>query len=80
MRRSPETSADQVEAFLEGNYRTVLQSERRGTGHAVMMAREYLREIAGGDVLVLCGDAPFIGRGVPFEARLTVHTQSRTTR
>ena len=66
--------ADQVEAFLEGNYRTVLQSERRGTGHAVMMAREYLREFAGGNVLVLCGDAPFMDAGT-IQSALEVHTR-----
>jgi bifunctional UDP-N-acetylglucosamine pyrophosphorylase/glucosamine-1-phosphate N-acetyltransferase len=41
---------------------TVLQEERMGTGHAVMTARPWL-EIAGrreGDVLILCGDAPFV--------------------
>jgi bifunctional UDP-N-acetylglucosamine pyrophosphorylase/glucosamine-1-phosphate N-acetyltransferase len=38
---------------------TFTQSERRGTGHAVMQAESFLREV-GGDVLVLCGDAPFM--------------------
>ena len=38
---------------------SVYQSERLGTGHAVMMAREFLEE-KGGDVVILCGDAPFM--------------------
>lgn len=38
---------------------TVFQSERLGTGHAVMMAEEFLRK-CGGDVVILCGDAPFM--------------------
>ncbi len=38
---------------------TVLQSERLGTGHAVMMAREFLEQ-RGGSVVILGGDAPFI--------------------
>ena len=38
---------------------TVYQSERLGTGHAVMMAEEFLRR-KGGDVVILCGDAPFM--------------------
>lgn len=38
---------------------TVYQSERLGTGHAVMMAEEFLRRKAG-DVVILCGDAPFM--------------------
>ena len=38
---------------------TAYQSERLGTGHAVMMARSFL-ENEGGDVVILCGDAPFM--------------------
>ncbi len=36
-----------------------IQSERLGTGHAVMMAEEMLRE-SGEDVVVLSGDSPLI--------------------
>ena len=38
---------------------TVFQSERLGTGHAVMMAKDFLAE-HGGDVIILNGDAPFM--------------------
>jgi len=38
---------------------TAYQAERRGTGHAVMMCRDFLCENSG-DVLVLNGDAPFL--------------------
>ena len=38
---------------------TVYQAERLGTGHAVMMAKEFLTE-HGGDVIILNGDAPFM--------------------
>ncbi len=38
---------------------TVYQSERLGTGHAVMMAKDFLKK-NGGDVVILCGDAPFM--------------------
>ena len=38
------------------------QKERLGTGHAVMCAREFLKNHAGGSTLVLCGDAPFIDK------------------
>jgi bifunctional UDP-N-acetylglucosamine pyrophosphorylase/glucosamine-1-phosphate N-acetyltransferase len=50
-----------IEKHLQkyANCRTFLQSERKGTGHAVMQAEEFLREV-GGDVVVLCGDAPFM--------------------
>ncbi|MBQ8902932.1 MAG: NTP transferase domain-containing protein, partial [Oscillospiraceae bacterium] len=38
--------------------RTFMQTERKGTGHAVMQAAEML-DLCD-NVLVLCGDAPFI--------------------
>lgn len=40
---------------------TVFQPERLGTGHAVMMAVPFLEKHRGSDVLILNGDAPFIG-------------------
>lgn len=39
---------------------TVIQTERLGTGHAVMTAKEFLKSHSGKNVLVLNGDAPFI--------------------
>ncbi|MEG1631252.1 MAG: bifunctional UDP-N-acetylglucosamine diphosphorylase/glucosamine-1-phosphate N-acetyltransferase GlmU [Hydrogenoanaerobacterium sp.] len=42
----------------------VLQTERRGTGHAVMQAKEFLSRYSGGDCVVLCGDAPFMSAEV----------------
>jgi bifunctional UDP-N-acetylglucosamine pyrophosphorylase/glucosamine-1-phosphate N-acetyltransferase len=54
----------QVEAYLaehDPDVATVFQAERRGTGHAVMTAAGFLRsQAAGGNVLVLNGDAPFL--------------------
>ncbi len=52
--------AEIVEKYLDtrGVTRTFLQSERKGTGHAVMQAGEMLDLCE--DVLILCGDAPFI--------------------
>lgn len=38
---------------------TVEQKERLGTGHAVMMAKDFLNKNLG-DVVILCGDAPFM--------------------
>lgn len=49
-----------LENFLGNKYETVFQAERMGTGHAVIMARNFLRQRKGGNVLVLNGDAPFI--------------------
>ncbi|MFU0832196.1 MAG: Bifunctional protein GlmU [Oscillospiraceae bacterium] len=53
---------EQVEQFLaqyDPTICTVYQPQRQGTGHAVMMAADFLRS-NGGNVLILNGDAPFI--------------------
>lgn len=52
--------ADVIEGHLGGKYKTYLQSPQLGTGHAVMQAREFIKEHIGGNVLVLCGDAPLM--------------------
>ena len=46
----------------------VFQSERLGTGHAVMQARDFLEKHKGSNVLVLNGDAPFINADTIKEA------------
>lgn len=55
-------NAHLVEEFLTkravGKYETFLQSERKGTGHAVLQAMELIHSAR--NVLVLCGDAPLI--------------------
>lgn len=48
-------------ATLPFEVETVYQSERLGTGHAVMMAKDFLTKNKG-DVVVLCGDAPFMDK------------------
>lgn len=52
--------ADEVRAALPQGCETVFQSERRGTGHAVLCARDFLEAHRDWDVLVACGDAPFV--------------------
>ena len=52
--------AEKIDEYLNGRYETVLQSERLGTGHAVMQAVPFMEKNGGGNPLVLCGDAPFI--------------------
>lgn len=52
--------ADEVSKVLPEGTNTYLQTERLGTGHAVLMAMEFLKNNKDGDVVVLCGDAPFI--------------------
>ena len=49
---------------LPENCVTVLQKERKGTGHAVMMARDFLTAHSDSDVVVLNADAPFINDSV----------------
>lgn len=50
---------DEYVATLPYHIDTVYQSERLGTGHAVMMAKDFLIKNEG-DVVILCGDAPFM--------------------
>lgn len=50
--------AEQVEALLPG-VESVRQEQQLGTGHAVMSAREALRD-AGGSLAVLSGDTPLL--------------------
>lgn len=52
--------AEMIDEYLGGRYETVLQTERLGTGHAVMQAVPFLEKSMDGNTLVLCGDAPFI--------------------
>ena len=52
---------EMVEDFVKGKgVECALQLERRGTGHAVMMASDFLNRHRGWNVLVLSGDAPFM--------------------
>ncbi|MGN0459346.1 MAG: NTP transferase domain-containing protein, partial [Ruminococcus sp.] len=46
-------------ATLPYEVETVYQSERLGTGHAVMMAKDFLSR-HDGNVVILNGDAPFM--------------------
>ncbi len=52
--------AEYIEHYLNGKYETALQSERLGTGHAVMQAEHFLKKDISGNTLILCGDAPFM--------------------
>lgn len=52
-----------VTELLPAGVSTAVQSERRGTGHAVLSAMDFLKAAADRgvtDVAVLCGDAPFV--------------------
>lgn len=52
--------SEMVKAVLDDEIEIAIQNEQRGTGHAVMMAKEFLEKNIDGDVIVLCGDAPFM--------------------
>ena len=56
--------AEEVAPVLPQGCKTDLQLERLGTGHAVMCAHEFLEEHRGEDILILCGDAPFVSAGL----------------
>lgn len=64
-----------ADAFAKHPVSCVLQQERRGTGHAVMMAHSFLEAHRGGHVLILNGDAPFMSAEAIDEA-LKLHTTS----
>ncbi len=53
-------NAEMIDDYVCGRYPTVLQAERKGTGHAVMQAADFLKSYSDGNTLVLCADAPFI--------------------
>lgn len=56
-------SGDKVASHLKDRgikFGTVTQREQLGTGHAVMQAAGFIKDSKAEDVLVLCGDAPFI--------------------
>lgn len=52
--------SEQVEGYLSsvGEFTFAKQTEQKGTGHAVMMARDFLEQNRGNDVVVLSGDTP----------------------
>lgn len=69
---------EMIDEYLGGRYKTVLQAERLGTGHAVMQAIPFLKEDESGHTLVLCGDAPFISSTAISEA-LVIHKQRKNS-
>lgn len=53
-------NAEVIEEYVGDRCTTVLQPQRMGTGHAVMMAVDWLKERLDSNVLIVCGDSPFI--------------------
>ncbi|MBW0144735.1 bifunctional UDP-N-acetylglucosamine diphosphorylase/glucosamine-1-phosphate N-acetyltransferase GlmU [Sphingomicrobium clamense] len=55
-------SREQVEgALADRDVAIAVQEEQKGTGHAVLMARDALADYSG-PIVVLYGDVPFVGR------------------
>lgn len=68
---------EDVEEFLstlDFNVDSVFQAERLGTGHAVMMAKDFLKS-HDGNVVILNGDAPFM-TAETIKNSLEQHTKS----
>jgi bifunctional UDP-N-acetylglucosamine pyrophosphorylase/glucosamine-1-phosphate N-acetyltransferase len=60
-------SGEKIVTHLEERgikFGTAKQNEPLGTGHAVMQAVNYIKDSEAEDVLILYGDAPFIGSGI----------------
>lgn len=53
-------NAEVIENYIGERCTTVYQPQRMGTGHAVMMAVEWLKSRIDGNVFIVCGDSPFI--------------------
>ncbi len=66
--------AEVIEEYINGRYETAMQTERLGTGHAVMQTVPFLEKFAEGNTLVLCGDAPFIDSET-IKKSLELHTE-----
>ena len=60
---------------LDFEVETVYQAERLGTGHAVMMAKDFLEARKGDNVVILNGDAPFMDSDT-IEKSLIQHIES----
>ena len=65
---------DEYISSLDFIVESVFQAERLGTGHAVMMAKEFLSS-RGGNVVILNGDAPFM-TAETIKNSLEQHTKS----
>lgn len=50
--------SDKVEKVLPENTKIALQTEQLGTGHAVIMAKEYIED--NDTIVILCGDTPLV--------------------
>lgn len=68
---------DEYVSTLNFKVETVFQAERLGTGHAVMMAKDFLSANTG-NVIILNGDAPFMDTKTILDA-LNLHNESKSS-
>lgn len=71
--------SEMVEQYLdglEGNFTIVKQEQQKGTGHAVICAKEFIESHRGQDVLVLYGDTPCLDNQTILEAH-QLHQQQQ---
>ncbi len=66
--------AEKVRERFPGKFQFFLQTKRLGSGHAVMSATSWLKR-QGGDVVILCGDAPLI-RPETLKALVSTHRKN----
>ncbi|MDE5853205.1 MAG: bifunctional UDP-N-acetylglucosamine diphosphorylase/glucosamine-1-phosphate N-acetyltransferase GlmU [Oscillospiraceae bacterium] len=52
--------AEVVKEFIGNRTKTAIQTERKGTAHAVMCARSFLENHINDNVLICCADSPFL--------------------
>lgn len=69
--------AEQVQEQLGPQITYILQEEQLGTGHAVMVAKEELKEKKG-TTLILVGDTPLI-RAETLEELVATHKKSKSS-
>ena len=65
---------EKVEAAIGGSYKYSLQTEQKGTGHAVLAAEEHFTDYDG-DVIILFGDMPMFTREI-YEGVINKHQES----
>ncbi len=66
---------EKVMEHLGNEYKFAVQQQQLGTGHAVMMAEEALKDYTG-NVIVLSGDMPLISKGT-YENIVNFHEENR---
>lgn len=66
--------SEKVEAEIGGSYKYALQTEQKGTGHAVLAAESHF-DGYDGDVIILFGDMPMFTREI-YEGVIRKHEES----